>query len=210
MTVQSTAQRSLAVKLVSGKLVTVLTLTEADWFEETRDAYVKELKFTERTDLVDLDRMLVFELMVFRWTQWMGQGTDYDGDMLDEKQITSNLKLYSDQLTKIKESMGLTKKLRDDAANEGNFAAWFTDLKARAKIFGIHRQHQLTKALTLMNELSTIVGTFDRSDDEERRRMGFENEREIVGWVRTTMLPEYQALDQFFRENEQRYWVRDQ
>lgn len=201
--------RSLAVQLVSGKLVTVLTPVEADWFEETRDAYVKELKFTERTDLIDLDRMLVFELMVFRWTQWMGQGTDYDGDMLDEKQLTTNLKLYSDQLNKIKETMGLNKKSRDDAANEGNFASWFTDLKARAKIFGIHRQHQLTKALTLMMELSTVVGAFDRADEEERRRLGFSDEKEIVAWVRETMLPEYHALDEFFRTNDQRYWVRD-
>lgn len=196
--------------MVSGKLVSVLTATEADWFEETRDAYVKELKFTERTDLVDLDRMLVFELMIFRWTQWIGAGQDYDGDMLDDKQLTSNIKLYSDQLTKIKDSMGLTKKSRDDAANEGNFAQWFTDLKSRAKIFGIHREHQLTKALTLMYELSTVVGTYDRSDEEERRRMGFEDDAAIVGWVRDTMLPEFHALDEFFRTNEQRYWVRDQ
>jgi hypothetical protein len=58
--------------------------------------------------------------------------------------------------------------------------------------------------------MSTIIGAFDRSDEEERRKLGFEDEKEIVAWVRSTMLPEYHALDEFFRENEQRYWVRDQ
>jgi len=197
------------VRLVSGKVVTVMTQTEAEWFEETRDAYESELKFTERTDLVDLDRLLVLELMIFRWTQWIASGTDYDGDMADEKKLTGDIKLYSDQLNKVKESMGLNKKSRDAMASEGNFAAWLSDVKSRAKIFGIHRVKQLTKALALMNELSTVVGAFDRSDEEERRKLGFEDEKAIVAWVRETMLPEYHAIDAYFREHEQRYWVRD-
>lgn len=198
------------VQLVSGKDVTVQTDAEADWFCTTRDAYATELKFTEKTDLIDLDRMLVLELMVFRWTQHLSAGADYDGDMVNEKELTANLKLYSDQLNKVKESMGLSKKARDDSANEGNFSAWLSDLKSRAKIFGVHREKQLTKALSLMNELSTVIGSFDRADEEERRKLGFEDEKEIVEWVRETMLPEYQALDAYFREHEQRYWVRDQ
>lgn len=115
----------------------------------------------------------------------------------------------SDQLNKVKESMGLSKKARDSQASEGNFASWLSDLKSRAKVFGVHRQHQLTKALSLMNELSAVVGAFDRSDEEERRKLGFDDEREILAWIRSVMLPEYHALDEFFRENEHRYWVRD-
>lgn len=198
------------VKLVSGKDVTVQTDQEADWFIQTRDSYTTQLKFTEVTDLVDLDRLLILELMVFRFTQHLAQGTDYDGDMLNEKQMLADVKLYSDQINKVKDSMGLNKKSRDDAANEGNFSAWLSDLKSRAKIFGVHREKQLTKALTLMQELSTVVGAYDRSDEEERRKLGFESPAEIVDWVRETMLPEFHALDAYFREHEQRYWVRDQ
>lgn len=211
MSVQSTLppRSSRAVRMVSGKVVTVMTDIEAEWFEETRDAYEHELKFTERTDLVDLDRLLVLELMIFRWTQWIASNVDYDGDMVDDKKLTADIKLYSDQLNKVKESMGLNKKSRDDSANEGNFSAWLDDLKSRAKIFGIHRQKQLTKALALMNELSAVLGAFDRSDEEERRKLGLDDEKAVVAWIRTTMLPEYKALDEFFRENEHRYWVRD-
>ncbi len=203
-------QRNMrVVRMVSGKVTQVQTDQEAEYFSESRDAYLKQTKFTENTDLKDLDRLLVLELMTFRWTQHLAAGSDYDGDMVNERQLTADIKLYSDQINKIKESMGLNKKAREEAQADGNFSAWLTDLKARAKLFGIHRENQLTKALVLMNELSTIVGTYDRSDVEERRKTGFENEVEIVDWVRSTMLPEFRALDEYFRQHSQRYWIRE-
>ncbi len=67
---------------------------EAEYFEESRDAYLKQTKFTENTDLKDLDRLLVLELMTFRWTQHLAAGADYDGDMVNERQLTADIKLY--------------------------------------------------------------------------------------------------------------------
>jgi hypothetical protein len=198
------------VRMVSGKVTQVQTDQEAEYFEESRDAYLKQTKFTENTDLKDLDRLLVLELMTFRWTQHLAAGVDYDGDMVNERQLTADIKLYSDQINKIKESMGLSKKAREDAAADGNFSAWLSDLKARARLFGIHRENQLTKALVLMKELFTIVNTYDRCDAEERRKTGFENEGEILDWIRNVMQPEFNALDEYFREHSQRYWIREQ
>lgn len=197
------------VKLVSGKHIEVKTALEAEWFNETRDQYTKQTKFTETTDLRDLDRLLAHELMIFRWTQWLASGSDYDGDLIDENEIRKNLKEFSDQINKIKETMGLNKKARDAATAEGNFAAWIADLKQRAKIFGIHREKQLTKALVLMKELSAVVRSFDRSDEEERQKNGFETPEEIVDWIRNIMLPEFDVIDEHFRKNQQTYWVRD-
>lgn len=198
------------VAQVSGKILQVMTNAEAEWFEETRDAYIHELMFTEKTDLIDLDRLLILELMIFRWSQHLAAGTDYDGDMVNEKQLTADIKAYSDQLNKIKDSMGLTKKARDDIANADNFAQKYADLKSRAKMFGIHRETQLTKTLTLGMELSTVVGAFMRADDEERRKLGFEDHKEIVEWIRDTWLPEFHAVDEYFRTHSQRYWIREQ
>ena len=198
------------VELVSKKKLDVMTALEAEWFNETRDSYMDQTKFTETTDLRDLDRLLVLELMIFRWTQWLASGEDYDGDMVDDEQIRKNIKEYSDQLNKVKESMGLNKKTRDAATAEGNFAAWIQDLKSRAKIFGIHREKQTTAAIRLMKELSTVVRTYDRCDDEERHKIGFANEKEILDWVRNVMLPEFDVIDEYFRANVQRYWIQDQ
>jgi hypothetical protein len=197
------------VRMVSGKLTTVQTAAEAEFYVESQAAYLSQTKFTENTDLKDLDRLLVLELMVFRWQQHLFSGHDYDGEFANDKQLTADIKAYSDQINKLKDSMGLAKKARDEAQSEDNFARWLSDLKARAKIFGIHREKQLTAALTLMKELFTIVGAFDRSDDEERRKIGFETEHDILEWIRHTMKREFDAVDEHFTHNEQRYWIAD-
>jgi hypothetical protein len=197
------------ITLVSGETATVLCKEEQTWFNTARDNYLEQTKFTEQTDLADLDRLLTLELMVYRWRQYMFSGYDYHGDEIeDEKVIVDRLKYFSDQITKVKESMGLNKKSRDDAANEGSFSTRYADLKARARIFGLHRVKQLQQSLTLMNDLSWVVGTFFRCDEEERRKIGFETEADIVAWIRDVVLPEYHTLDAYFREHEQSYWVR--
>lgn len=198
------------VKLVSGKTLSVMTELEAEWYNESRDSYLEQTKFTDATDLRDLDRLLILELMIFRWTQHLAAGVDYEGFEVKSEDIRRNIKEYSDQLNKVKESMGLNKKARDDAANDGNLAAYISDLKSRAKIFGIHRERQLTVALTLFNELSGIIGSYDRSDKEEREKLGFPDEHSILEWLRHVALPKYKQLDEHFRTHEQRYWVRDQ
>lgn len=114
----------------------------------------------------------------------------------------------SSQIDSIKKAMGLNKAARDAEANTDSVADYIQNLKARAKAFGIHRETQLRKALELMNELHAIVGAFDRSDQEEREKIGFESEAEILEWIRNTMLPEYTAIDEHFRQHDQRYWVR--
>lgn len=197
------------VQLVSGQNLQVMGDDEVVWFEATRDKYLSETKFTAATDHRDLDRLLVLELMVYRWTIHIGRGFDYQGEEADEDQLQKNIKLYSDQITKVKVAMGMNKAARDAEQDQSSPAAYLQNLKARAKAFGIHRETQLRKALVLVNELSTIVGTFDRSDAEERRKIGFEAETDVLDWIRDTMLPEFRAIDDYFREHEQRFWVRD-
>jgi hypothetical protein len=68
------------VRMVSGKLTTVQTAAEAEFYVESQAAYLSQTKFTENTDLKDLDRLLVLELMVFRWQQHLFSGQDYDGE----------------------------------------------------------------------------------------------------------------------------------
>lgn len=199
----------MTVDLVSGEQLTVQTSVEQRWFNQSRDSYLSQTKFTETTDLRDLDRLLGMELTVFRLTQHLSAGHDYDGFEIDDALVRRNIREYSEQINKTKSSMGLNKAARDEANSGADFAQWLSNAKANAKVFGIHREKQLTKALVLMNELSSIVGAFDRSDEEERVRLGFADDKEIVGWVRDRMLPEFREIDEHFRKNEQRYWIRD-
>jgi hypothetical protein len=204
-----TSPEKQQVALVCGEELTVLTAAEARWFIQSRDMYMAQTKFSDNTDLKDLDRLLAQELMVFRLTQYLSAGVDYDGFEIDDTLYRRNVREYSEQITRLKSSMGLTKAARDEAANDGDISAYLSNLKMRAKIFGIHRETQLTACLVRMEELSSVIGAFDRSDDEERDRLGFKDEKEIVDWIRTRMLPEYREIDAHFRENSQRYWVRE-
>lgn len=201
---------SLSVTLVSGEELTVLTAGERRWFERNRDKYLEQTRFSDTTDLQDLDRLLGMELQMFRMTQWSAAGMDYDEMPIDEALIRRNVREYSEQINKTKTAMGLSKAARDEARNSGDLSTYISDLKQRARLFGIHRQNQLTKALSLMMELSSIVGSYDRSDKEERAKLGFESEADIVAWVRSTMLPEYAEIDAHFRDNEQKYWISKQ
>lgn len=197
------------ITMISGDTMTVMSSAEVRWFNESRENYLSQTRFTETTDLRDLDRLIVMELMVFRLSQYLAQGSDYEGFEIDEALIRRNIREYSEQINRTKDSMGLTKKARNDAANSSDAASYLSDLRLRAKVFGIHRVQQLKRALVLMNELSSIVGAYDRSDTEEREKLGFRDEKEILEWIRERMLPEFKEIDEHFRANQQRYWIRE-
>lgn len=195
---------TLTVKLNSGAEAQVMRIEEAEWFNQSRNHYMTETRFTENTDLQDLDRLLGLELLMFRWTKWQMSGIDYDNNIVNDAELRRNIKDQSEAINKLKEQMGLSKKSRESKAS--SVEDRWVDLLERAKLFGVHRETQLSQALMLMNELSAIVGSYDRSDEEERRKLGFETETDILDWVRETMLPEFRAVDQHFRDNVQQYW----
>lgn len=197
------------VRLCSDEVLFVQTDVEQRWFNATKEKYLAENKFDVVTDYQDLDRLLALELLVFRWTQHLASGYDYEKHMVDDDLLRKQLKEQSDVILKLKQSLGLDKKTRDAALADGNFHVWFADVKRRARIFGIHRENQLNVALGLMHELSGHLGAFDRSDQEERKKLGFETEKDLVDWVRSDMLPQFRAVDEHFLENEQKLWKRD-
>lgn len=212
---------SVATGAVPYTLETVLTVTgehlqvqgakEASFYDQRRDNYLTQNAFTETSDLADLDRLLFLELMSFRWMTWLSSGKDYDGDPLSvgaEEAVRKNLKESSPLISQVKADLGLTKSIRDKEKAD-SVGGYLVELKKRAKQLGIHRENQLDVALTLFNELSSIVTTFDRSNELERQKTGFETEADIVDWIRSLALPRYAAVDEHFRNRPdgQRYWV---
>lgn len=197
------------VDLCSGLAVEVMTAKEKEWFDQTRDSYLAENKYTESTDLQDVDRLLILELQLFRWTLYIAAGRDYAGIRIDEDLVRKQIKEVADSITKVKNSLGLDKAARDKALNEGNFHEWFVDATRRAKAFGVHRQNQLNQALALFNEISSTIGAFTRSNEEERIKLGYRDEASIVTWIRDDVLPRYHEVDEHFANNEQSMWKRD-
>lgn len=197
----------LIVDLVAGGTAEVMTDEEAQWFIATRDRYLEENRFDQVSDLQDLDRLLTLELLMHRDTKWLASGKDYAGNRITGSGETGKqLKERNASIQQLKDSMGLSKKARDASATGVN-ERW-ADLLKRARQWNYQRVEQLRTALLLMNRLSKIVGTYDRSDEEERRRTGYRNTDEIVEWIRDEMLPKYHLVDAYFRENEQSTWKR--
>lgn len=195
------------VKTPSGQIIRVLGDIEREFYEGKAQHYTDENEFTNASDLLDLDRLLFYELAIFRATYWLAQGTDYDGFAVNVPALQKNLKETSDQLSRVKTDLGLTKSARDKATAE-DVGTYIKELKQRAREFGVHRETQLGKGIELCKQLFSIVGAFDRADDVEKAKLGFEDADAVLEWIRDTMKPEFDEVDEYFRTNHQKYWVR--
>lgn len=195
----------------SGQTIEVLSDSERLFYEGQAARYQAENKFDNTSDLLDLDRLVFLELLVFRASSWLGRGTDYDGMTLTDRgeaDCRRALKENSALITQVKNDLGLTKSQRDKAQFE-SVGTYIQQLKQRAKEFGVHREKQLAKGITLCQQLFSIVGAFDRADEVERAKIGFETEADVLDWIRTVMRPEFNEVDAHFRANQQKYWLRD-
>lgn len=200
------AVKLVKVVLASGQTLEVQGAEEASFFNDTRDKYLAENRFTDVTDLQDLDNLLIMELMVHRWSLWTASGRDYDANVIDEDAYIKPLREYSQQIGNLKNRMALSRGEREKAEHE-SVGAYLVELQRRAKEFGIHREHQLGKALELTNQLSAILGAYDRADEEEREHIGLQTDNDILDWIREVMLPEFKAIDAHFRSNQQKFWA---
>lgn len=201
------APRKYEVVLSSGEKFSVLTKAEKDFYDRQRERYMAEFSFTASSDQADLDQLLFQELLDYRWTQWLARRMDYDNQVLGlvlEDQYRRNKNDAQRTIGAIKTRLGMTRASRQESTE--SVASYIENLRKRAKEFGVHRNNQVILVLTLFNRLSSIVGTFDRSNETERSKTGFETEEHIVDWIRETALPEYRELDKKWIHSSQKYW----
>ena len=148
---------------------------------------------------------------MYRAQWWLSAGCDYqyvDLEPAEEVSCRRTVKECAAQIQEIQKDLGLTKAVRDkDAAD--SVGAYITKLKLAAKQHGIKRERELGRALELTHELFALCGAYQRSNENERRKLGFESADDIVEWVMTYMAAEFNAIDEYFREHEQRFWVRE-
>jgi len=193
----------------SGQYIEVLGDAERDFYEGQRKSYMAQNLFVNTSDLLDLDRLLFLELLIYRASSWIGRGQDYDGLPLSDQQEVAqrrSLKETSSLISVIKNDLGLTKSQRDKDAYS-SVGTYITQLKQRAKEFGVHREKQVATGITLCKQLFAIVGAYDRSDEVERKKIGFENADEILEWIRNVMVTEFDAIDAKFIAGTQKYWT---
>jgi hypothetical protein len=197
---------TLFVRGESGTEFTVANKDEKDYFEMNLAKYKSEYRFENVSDLQDLDRLLGLELLSYRYTAWLVKGLDYDGLQFAEKEVRDHKQKCDSEIRLLKKNMGMDRKGRVESEQE-SVGEYLRNLQRRAGEFGVHRDNQIVKALDVLNDLKTMIGLHDRSDEEEQRHLGVATDQ-IMEWVRNTAIPEYDAIDDAFRKN-QRIWIRE-
>lgn len=203
-------QRTYPVRSLSGEVLSLQTEAEQTFYVEAQSRYMSEFAFTAASDRRAVDRLVFFETMALRLQSQLASGRDYDGMFLDDRDIESlrkSLKETAPLILGIQEDLGLTKAQRDRDQME-SVGAYITQLQQAAKQHGVRREKQLGKAIELCKELFSLAGTYRRSDENEREKLGLTSAEDIVTWVLEFMKPEFDKVDEHFRANQQRFWVR--
>lgn len=194
------------VEAPSGAAYTLLTEEEREYFHDVAQRYIGDYKFTNISDLQDLDRIIVAELLCHRWGTWLAREVDYWGDPIDTDLVTKKLNEYNKELRLQKKQLGMDKPARDKEKGE-SVADYIETMRQRAREFGIMRNEQATKAITLFQELNALVVYHNNCTEEERREENVEM-HDIMEWLQNTAIPEFEEIDKKFRETTQVYWDR--
>ncbi len=201
-----TGEVTYEVVAPSGAKFQVMTPQEVSYFEERSARYMADNVFVNISDMQDVDRMLIMECMCWRWGVWLSQERDYFGQSVDLDAIQKSLSDYSKELRLIKKGLGLDKAARDKERGE-SVSEYIENLRVRAREFGVVREDQLIKCLTLFNELAALMTMYQNCTEEERRENNVEIS-DLMQWIIEICIPEYMAIDEYFRTNAQKFWVR--
>lgn len=194
------------VSTPSGSDLELQTPEEANWYVDRRDLYMRDHAFTNISDVMDLDRLLILEILCYRWALWMGRGFDYLMARVDESDLTKKIREYSVEIRLLKVNLGIDKATRNKDRGESS-AEYIEKLLERAQQFGYHRNEQYATAVTLLYELASLVRTFDRCDPTERELLDLSYET-IFDWIRQKVLLRWDELANNFRK-VQTVWIRD-
>jgi hypothetical protein len=208
VTVSIRSNQTYPVTTISGQTLELQHKSEQKFYSDAQKKYRTENKFDVASDLRALDRLIFLETLMHRWTSWLASGQDYDGYITPqhEEQVRKNIKETGPLISTIQNDLGLTKSQREKDQFE-SVGAYIVKLQQAAKAHGIRREKQLTRSLDLINQLFSMVGSYRRSTDSEKKKLGIENADQILEWIDVHMRAEYDEVDEYFREHEQKAWV---
>lgn len=191
----------------SGAVYDVIHESERDYWETTVTKYLSDYKFTNSSDLQDLDRVVSTELLLYRYQQWTQLEKDYFGESIDVVETNRAYKEKSAELRQIKKSLGIEKVAREKDQGD-SVAAYIENLRRRAHEFGIMRNEQAVKAITLWQELIALLTFHDKCTKEERKEQHIEIE-DLIEWIRQ-VIPEFEEIDTEFKKTTQKLWISEQ
>lgn len=196
------------VTTLAGEAIELQDVSEQRYYDQAQRKYRSENQFDQASDLRALDRLIFLETVMHRYQKHLASGRDYDGILApaQEEILRKSIREIGPMISSVQTDLGLTKNQREKDQHE-SVGSYITKLTQAAKVHGVRREKQLTKALDLMNQLFSMVGSYQRSSEAERSKLGLESADEILDWVQNFMRPEYDSVDNYFREHEQKFFI---
>ena len=193
------------VTLPSGALFSVHE-KEFQYFRDRSTQYLSQNDFQNVSDYQDLDRLLIAELLCYRWGLWISSQRDYWGEPVDENTLQKSLKEFSAELRQLKKTLGLDRETREKVRGEDSPENYLAQLRIRAKHFKHNlRYPQAAKAVELFQELKGIIQFHLNCDEKERIQQGVTLEH-IITWLTEEAFPKFDKIDEEFRK-EQATWI---
>lgn len=202
---ESVVDESVVVEGPSGSQYKVLNDFEASHYNSLSERYQTDNVFVNVSDVQELDRILMMELMAYRWGLWLIQEQDYDGKRVNPQELQKAISSYSKEIRDIKKDLGMDKNTRDRDQGE-NLAAYIQNLLLRAKEFGVKRNEQAVEAINILMELRAIITLFRNSNEEERKEF-HANMEDIIEWCEKKF-EQFDKIDESLRQ-DQKYWIHD-
>jgi hypothetical protein len=202
------SDQGIPVELPSGAVHFVITDGEARYLQDKIERYLKDNHFINISDIQDIDKMVVFELMIHRWTLWLSKGRDYFDEDINVKQYADRVSSYSTEVRQLKKSLGVDKATRDRTKGDDSIPALWANLLRRGKEFGVMRNEQFVATITAFQRLKALLQFHDNADEIERR----ENHCEVddIMQILREEVRKFDALDEQFRHERQTLWIRQQ
>lgn len=182
---------------------------EHQYFKDRAHQYMEDNDFTNVSDKQDIDRLLVAELLVYRWGLWLMTQRDYWGDSVDENWLQRAVKDHSAELRQLKKSMGLDRDTREKIRGENSVENYITQLGVRAEAFGIMRSEQFAATIQIIMDLQALVTLYRNCNEKERVELQCDIS-DILRWLETDAFPRFDAIDEKFRTEQQKMWIRSQ
>lgn len=180
---------------------------EVEYFNERCSQYLSDNDFQNISDFQDVDRLLITELLIYRWGRWIVTQHDYWNDPVDENSLQKSLKEHSAEVRQLKKSLGLDRETRERERGENSVENYLARLRQRAKNFGYMRNKQSAMAIELWMDLRAMITLHNGCDEKEKVEQGVQVD-DILRWLQEVAFPRFDAIDIEFRK-EQGTWIRD-
>lgn len=205
---QMQADDGIPVTLPSGAQYYVLTTAEEQYLQDKIRRYLEDNHFVNISDMLEIDRMVTFELLIHRWTLWLAKNKDYWNDPINADKLSATCSEYSREVRQIKKGLGVDKLARDKTRGDDSVAALWDNLRTRAREFGYARNEQFVAVLTAFHRIKASIVFYENCDEVERK----ENACELTDVLRVVKeeIEKFDQIDEDFRFKKQRLWVRNQ